>query len=53
MSNKSWGSHSRSSYPSNKQVPKEVLKNLTSTQKQVAKKMHKKKVRGDNNGQEL
>lgn len=43
--NHSRWSHSRSSFPSDKSVPKEVMKDLTSTQKQVAKKMHKKKRR--------
>lgn len=45
MRNKQWGSTQRSSYPINKMVPKGELKNLTSKQKHVYKKMHKKKVR--------
>lgn len=45
MSNGSWGSHSGSSHPNDKGVPKEKVKDLTSTQKQVVKKRHKKKRR--------
>jgi hypothetical protein len=48
MTNNSWGSHSRSSFPNNKSVPKEVMKDLTSTQKREIKKMHKKKRRNNN-----
>ena len=52
MSNNSWGSHSRSSYPFTKSVPKEVVEKLTTTQKKTIKKMHKKKRRHNIDGQE-
>lgn len=45
MSNGSWGSHSGNSHNNEKSVPKELIKNLTSGQKGVCKKRHKKKRR--------
>jgi len=45
VSNNSWGSHSRSSYPITKSVPKQLMSGLTTAQKKVVKKMHKKKRR--------
>ncbi len=45
MSNNLWGSHSRNSYPFDKSVPKKVMSGLTTIQKKVVKKMHKKKRR--------
>jgi len=51
MSNMSWGSTQRSSYPNHKMVPKSELSDrgkafkLTSYQRKIIKKMHKKKVR--------
>jgi hypothetical protein len=49
MSNNSWGSHSRSSHPLTKSVPKQLISSLTTAQKKVVKKMHKKKRRNDEN----
>lgn len=40
-------SHQRNSYPSNKRIPLEVIRNTkTSKQKQILKKLHNKKARG-------
>ena len=45
--NNSWGSHSRSSYPNGKMIPKSQVKDLTSAGKKTIKKMHIKKMRGE------
>mgnify|MGYP000992979003 CR=1 FL=1 len=45
MSNRSWGSHSGTSHNNEKSVPKQLIKDLTSEQKTICKKRHKKKRR--------
>ena len=42
--NNSWGSHSRSSYPNGKMIPKSQVKDLTSAGKKTIKKMHIKNI---------
>ena len=45
--NNSWGSHSRASYPNGKMIPKSQVKDLTPEGKKTIKKMHIKKMRGE------